>query len=96
MSAAGWPVERHRGSAAEFHQRSIPDALTPALWWFEVERPAVVLGSTQRLDVVDGPAAAEAGIEVARRRSGGGAVYLDPDGAIWIDVLLPVADPRWE
>lgn len=96
MTAADWPVERHRGAAAAFHQRSIPDVLTPALWWFEVERPAVVLGSTQRLEVVDGAAAAEAGIEVAKRRSGGGAVYLDPGGAVWVDVLLPATDRRWE
>lgn len=96
MTSAGWPVEHHRGSAAEFHARSVPDPHGPALWWFEVERPAVVLGSTQPLDVIDGPGAAAAGIEVAKRRSGGGAVFLDPVGALWIDVLLPASDPRWE
>jgi len=66
------------------------------LWWFEVERPAVVLGSTQRSEVVDAHAATGAGIEVARRRSGGGAVFLEPGGALWIDVLLPASDHRWD
>jgi lipoate-protein ligase A len=96
VTAAGWPVEHHRGSAAAFHARSVPEAHGPVLWWFEVERPAVVLGSTQRLEVVDGAAAADAGVEVAKRRSGGGAVFLDPQGAVWIDVILPAGDPRWE
>ncbi len=92
----GWPVEHHRGSAAEFHARTVPDPPVPALWWFEVDRPTVVLGSTQRDDAVDAAAAAVAGVEVARRRSGGGAVLLEPGGAIWIDVILPAGDPRWD
>lgn len=96
MTSAGWPVEHHRGSAAEFHGRPVPEPHGPALWWFEVERPAVVLGSTQRFDVVDGEAAVAAGVEVAKRRSGGGAVFLDPGDALWIDVLLPATDRRWE
>lgn len=96
MTAADWPVEHHRGSAAEFHERTIPDAPSPALWWFEVERPAVVLGSTQRGDAVDLAAASAAGIEIAKRRSGGGAVLLEPGAVIWVDVILPASDPRWE
>ncbi len=96
MTAADWPVAHHRGSAAEFHARSIPDQPGPALWWFEVERPALVLGSTQRDDVVDADTAEAAGVEVARRRSGGGAVFLQPGETIWIDVILPADDPRWE
>lgn len=96
MTAADWPVEHHRGSAAEFHDRTIPDAPTTALWWFEVARPSVVLGSTQRGDAVDIVAASAAGIEVAQRRSGGGAVFLAPGGAVWVDVILPATDHRWE
>lgn len=96
MTAAPWPVEHHRGSAAAFHERTLPDPLARALWWFEVERPAVVLGSTQRPTVVDAAAAEAAGVEVAKRRSGGGAVFLEPGGAIWVDVLLPATDHRWD
>ena len=96
MTGADWPVEHHRGSAAEFHERTIPAAPRSALWWFEVERPAIVLGSTQRGDAVDLAAASAAGVEIAKRRSGGGAVLLEPGGAIWIDVILPATDPRWE
>lgn len=95
MTAGPWPVERHRGSAGTFHALEVPDPPTAALWWFEVERPAVVLGSTQRPEVVD-DAATATGVEVARRRSGGGAVWLEPGAVLWVDVILPATDPRWE
>jgi lipoate---protein ligase len=90
-----WTVEHLAGSATAFHERPVPDPARRALWWFEVERPAVVLGSTQRLDVVDANAAEHAGTEVARRRSGGGAVHLVPGAVTWVDLVLPAADPRW-
>jgi lipoate-protein ligase A len=90
-----WPVERHRGSAGEFHRRSVPDPPERALWWFEVTGPAVVLGSTQSTEVVDAEAAAGSGVEVVRRRSGGGAVWLEPGVLTWVDVILPADDEHW-
>ena len=66
------------------------------MWVFTVDRPALVLGSTQPDDVVDRAAARDAGVEVARRRSGGGAVWLEPGGTSWVDVLVPRADPLWD
>ncbi len=92
---ATWRVEHHLGSAAAFHDRDLPDPVRRVVWWFEVTRPAVALGSTQSLDVVDHDAAAAAGVEVLRRRSGGGAVWLAPGGVTWVDVVVPAADPRW-
>ena len=58
-------------------------------------RPSLVLGSTQSSDVVDAEAAQAAGIEVVRRRSGGGAVLVTPDDPVWIDLWLPLGDARW-
>lgn len=87
MSA--WPVEHRQGSAVDFHGLELLDPMRRALWWFEVTREAVVLGSTQH-DVV-GP-----GVEVARRRSGGGAVWLAPGQVTWVDVLLPSGDRLWD
>ena len=51
---------------------------------------AVVLGSTQPDSVLvpDTPA--------ARRRSGGGAVLMEPGGLVWVDVFVPAGDPLWE
>jgi lipoate-protein ligase A len=91
-----WQVERVSGSAGVLHALELPTPLEPTVWIFTVDRPAVVLGSTQPDDVVDRDAAAAAGIEVARRRSGGGAVFLEPGGTSWVDVLLPRGHALWD
>ena len=53
-----------------------------------VEHPLVVLGSMQPADLV----CANGQAEILRRRGGGGAVYVDPDSSIWIDLWLPASD----
>jgi lipoate-protein ligase A len=83
----GWNVRRARTSATEFHQRELP--AERAIWIVDVGQPALVLGSSQAL--VDIP-----GVEVVRRRSGGGAVHVEPGGTLWVDVVLPRADELWD
>src|SRR5687768_16856700 len=56
--------------------------------------PAVVLGSTQRDEIVDRDAATARGITVARRRSGGGAVLVDAS-VVWVDFSIARDDPLW-
>ncbi|HVE45579.1 MAG TPA: hypothetical protein VNA57_02365 [Acidimicrobiales bacterium] len=58
--------------------------------------PALVLGSTQSATDVDVAAAEAAGVEVARRRSGGGAVLVGPGRMVWVDVVVPAGDPLWQ
>jgi lipoate---protein ligase len=74
----------------------LPDEPVRAVWVHEVDRPAVVLGSTQSDDVVDRQLAATLGVDVVRRHSGGGAVLLVPGEVVWLDVILPVGDALWE
>ena len=62
----------------------------------EVTRGAVVLGSTQPQDDVDAAAAARAGLDVVRRRTGGGAVLVEAGALVWVDVGLPAGDPLWQ
>jgi lipoate-protein ligase A len=91
-----WAVHTATGSAAEFHARALEGEVRRAVHVWTVDRPALVLGSTQPAEVVDRAACDAAGIEVVRRRSGGGAVLLEPGDAVWIDVELPRVDPRWD
>ncbi|AJR18070.1 hypothetical protein GUY44_10640 [Pimelobacter simplex] len=84
------------GSIADFHARPVPDDLAEAeVWSFRPDHPALVLGSAQDHTVADAAATAAAGIDVVRRRSGGGAVHVDPARSVWLDVVVPRGDPRW-
>jgi lipoate-protein ligase A len=89
-----WPIARHRGAASTFHAFE-PTAQRSA-WWLEVDRPALVLGSTQPPSVVDHDACSAAGVEVVRRRSGGGVVVLIPGQCAWLDVVVPYDDVLWD
>lgn len=91
-----WRVEVSRGSAADFHARPLPERPERAVWVCLVDRAALVLGSAQPMDHVDRAAALDAGIEVVRRRSGGGAVLVAPGQQVWIDIILPQRDPLWD
>lgn len=90
----GWHVGVRRAAAASLHGL-VPDGGSRVAEWYEVERPALVLGSAQRDEVVDHAAAAGAGVDVVRRRSGGGVVLLMPGESLWLDVVVPRGDPRW-
>jgi len=82
---------------ADFHARQIPSGLHEAeVWHYTPPRPALVLGSGQQETTADAEAAARAGVDVVRRRSGGGAVYVAPERCLWFDVVLPKHDRRWE
>jgi lipoate-protein ligase A len=61
-----------------------------------VVRPALVLGSGQPESDVDREAAARLGVDVVRRRSGGGAVLVAPGEVIWVDLIIPAGDPLWD
>jgi lipoate---protein ligase len=62
----------------------------------EAAEPALVLGSAQRLRDVDAVAARRAGVEVVRRRSGGGAVLVGPAQVLWVDLIIGAGDPLWD
>lgn len=89
-------VEEVTGRAADLHARLWPEPVVRTVWVLHVERPAVVTGSAQRGDVVNRAAAARYGVDVVRRRSGGGAVLLVPGASTWIDVVIPAGDRRWD
>ena len=83
-----WDVRRRRGAPAELFDHEWPGGRT--VWVLEPTSTAVVLGSTQP------DAAVVPGTPAVRRRSGGGAVLMEPGGLVWVDVLVPADDPLWE
>lgn len=95
MHSNGWSIEHTTGAAGSFHDRPPPAPLRPTVWIHHVDRPALVLGSTQRAPLLDAEGAQEAGIEVCQRRSGGGLVHVDPESSLWIDVIIPRGHPLW-
>ena len=88
-SLHGFALEHTVGSAQSLHHRPIPDPVRPTIWWHDVAGPALVLGSSQPDSTIDLDACSRAGIEVVRRRSGGGAVLLVPGEVVWLDVIVP-------
>lgn len=91
-----WQVIEVAGSADAFHRRDPGPAPGHQLLIASIPRPALVLGSTQPDELIDRDRAEADGIEVCRRRSGGGLVYLDPRTDCWIDAVVPARSPLWQ
>jgi lipoate---protein ligase len=91
-----WTWEHRSGPAGTLHEPSPPNLPTRTVRQMRVEAAAIVLGSSQDEADIDHSEAERRGIEVARRRSGGGAVLLVPGDHVWLDVWLPAGDPLWD
>ena len=90
---ADWKRHDWRGTAQQFHAMELPGER--ALWSCEVSAPAIILVSTQPDIDVDIDMATSLGLSVAKRRSGGGAVFVSPSDSVWIDVTIGRDDPLW-
>ena len=88
-----WVLGESHGDAGAFHSTE-PEARRSATF-HTVELPTLVLGSTQPESDVDGRVANALGVDVVRRRSGGGAVLLMPGEFVWLDLVIPAGDPLW-
>jgi lipoate---protein ligase len=92
-----WRVEHVSGSAHEVFHGPVSSASlvsahidAPVVRFIKVDASVLVLGSGQSSSIVG------AVPEVVKRRSGGGAVWLDPAEQIWVDVLVPVTHRLWD
>jgi lipoate---protein ligase len=89
-----WTIQHTHGDAGVFHANDpLPQR---AATFHTVDRPTLVLGSAQSEAEVDGRVASTMGVEVVRRRSGGGAVLLMPGEFVWLDLVIPTGDPLWD
>ena len=89
-----WAIQHSHGDAGTFH--AIDPAPVRTATFHTVEVPTLVLGSAQTEAEVDARVASTMGVQVVRRRSGGGAVLLMPDEFVWLDLVVPVDDPLWD
>ena len=80
-------------TASEQHGRDLP--AERSVWNVDVSVPAIVLGSRQTETELNLDACAKANVEIVRRRSGGGMVFLSPGKQVWLDVVIPKSDRLW-
>lgn len=89
------------GTAGELHALPMPtqDDPTPdgeaELWIMQPTSTALVMGSSQRQEMFDHHRLEQDSVELAPRRSGGGAVFIDPASTLWIDLVAPRTSRFW-
>ncbi|MSO59491.1 MAG: lipoate--protein ligase family protein [Ilumatobacteraceae bacterium] len=88
-----WAVNDYVGTARQFHANDLE--WRRGVWLCRPTDAALVLGSAQDESDVDTDRARQEKIDVVRRRSGGGAVYLDSESTVWIDVVITRKDAHW-
>jgi lipoate-protein ligase A len=95
---SGWRVERSTGTAAALLEPWPPpdEQGDPVVRLSRVRGRALVLGSTQDAALVDRGRAGSVAVDVVRRSTGGGAVLVDTDAQVWIDLWLPRGHDRWD
>lgn len=80
-------------SVAELHDYSeLRSGTSPLMQVVAVDRPVLVLGSSQSVDILNVDQMDQT--PVRRRRGGGGLVLLGP-GDLWVDWWIPTTDARW-
>ena len=92
--ARPWDIDRLTLSAQSAHDLDLLTGSGRKVRVFTPTEPAIVLGSTQPDSIIDRDALAARSMQVARRRSGGGAVLVDAS-VVWIDFAIARDDPLW-
>jgi lipoate-protein ligase A len=90
---SSWKLYTEHVSAGEQHGRDL--VAERAVWDVRITQTAMVLGSRQDESLLNGELCSRDGIEVVRRRSGGGIVFLAPGEHVWLDVVVPRGDVLW-
>lgn len=88
-----WAIEAIDADAQTLHASALP--ARRGVWLMRPTRAAFVLGSSQCTADVDDNFCSSRNVDVARRRSGGGAVLVDPVDSVWIDIVIPRDDSLW-
>ncbi len=91
----GWMIRTIAGTVQQLHDLENPHDPIRTVRVMAPDSSAVALGSSQRDEVIDQSRAHSAGLGIAHRRSGGGAVLIVPGRQVWIDFLVPRGDVLW-
>ena len=85
-----WSVKRSQGSVADRHL-TLPTFESRQIIIHEIDKPTMVFGTAQKNMFL------ETAIECdyVYRKSGGGAVFLEPGKILWVDFVVPREDPLW-
>ncbi len=101
MNATDWNLQRLSGPASQLFGgtaaalNAVNDAglaVDRILRVLTVSESTVVLGSSQPLEDIVKPSL---GTPIVRRRSGGGAVWLEPAAMVWFDLMVGRSDQLW-
>lgn len=80
------------GPASNIHANPMRYADQRTARFVNVTRSALVLGSSQDPNEIDRESLIRKGVELVIRKSGGGAVFLSPNGQLWVDIAIPKGD----
>jgi len=93
LPSTSWKLYTEHVSAGDQHGRDL--FAERSVWNVRVNRTALVLGSRQDESLLDVDQCDRDEIDVVRRRSGGGIVFLAPGEHVWLDVVVPRGDALW-
>ena len=87
-------IRRWPGTLDELLATDLP-AEVAAVWRIPVRERALILGSAQSPSLASPAllAGRMAGVALLKRRSGGGAVWVDPRTTVWLEVVIPSSSP---
>ena len=90
-----WIASHKTGEVQDLHSLENADWDFPAIWVMSPTNSSLVLGSSQDDKCIDYEYAEKVDIGIARRRTGGGAVFVDPQTLFWVDLFVPRGHRLW-
>ena len=90
-----WRLEHCHGRVSDLLELDEPNGDDFVARFHDASDSALVLGSSQKLQTVDMARAEAEGVEVLRRRSGGGVVLVVPGRQVWVDFFVPAGGFLW-
>lgn len=90
-----WLSQQNIGSVNDLHSYTCDKSQLLAI----LNRPtsdSIVLGSSQSMTLLDSEKIKKTQIEICKRKTGGGLVYIDKVHDIWIDIYIPTTSSLYE